>query len=190
MVGLTDAVLVDGRTYQWAVQADDGDDLSGWSVPCQYTVDRTAPDAEPTVTPADYPNDGAWHSGAGIPGSFTFTAHGVPDVAGFYYGGFNPPSAFVEADHLGGSATISYTPQQSGPNDLYVVSVDRAGNRSPRHIHHFYAQSTEQRVTGPRETGLGMPADFGFSPGLADVVSYTYQLTSSPRLKAGGFQPH
>jgi hypothetical protein len=182
MVGLTDAVLVDGRTYEWAVRADDGDDLSGWSAPCQYTVDHTPPNVEPTVMSADYPADGAWHGGAGIPGSFTFTANGVPDVAGFYYGDSDPPSTFVAADHPGGSATVSYTPQRSGPNDLYVVSVDRAGNRSPKHIHHFYARSTEPGVKGPQETGLGVPAEFTFSPGMPDVVSYTYQVNGGPEV--------
>jgi hypothetical protein len=178
-IGLPDALLVDGRTYEWAVRADDGDDLSGWSAPCQYTVDRTPPNVAPTVTSTDYPADGAWHGGGGIPGSFTFTANGVADVAGFYYGGIDPPSTFVAADHLGGSATISYTPH-SGPNDLYVISVDRAGNFSPRNIYSFYARPTEPMVNGPRETGLGMPAQFTLSPRMADVVSYTYRLNNGP----------
>ncbi|MEU5260640.1 hypothetical protein [Amycolatopsis sp. NPDC021455] len=136
--------------------------------------------AEPTVTSAEYPDDGAWHPGAGLPGSFTFDAGGDGAVVGFYYGNTDPAGTFVAADHPGGSATVSYTPQASGPDDLYVASVDSVGNRSPQHVHHFYVESTEPRVSGPRETGVGVPAEFGFSPGMADVVSYTYRIDDGP----------
>jgi hypothetical protein len=136
--------------------------------------------AEPAVTSAEYPDDNAWHPGAGVPGSFTFSANGDDSVVGFYWGNTDPAGTFVAADHAGGSATVSYTPQASGPNDLYVTSVDSAGNRSPEHVHHFYVQSTEPLVNGPRETGVGIPAEFRFSPGMADVVSYTYRIDNGP----------
>ncbi|MBB5856072.1 hypothetical protein ACFQ05_24675 [Amycolatopsis umgeniensis] len=136
--------------------------------------------AEPTVTSAEYPDDGAWHPGAGVPGSFTFDAGGDSTVVGFYYGNTDPAGTYVAANHIGGSATVSHTPQTSGPNDLYVASVDSAGNRSPQHVHHFYVKSTEPRITGSRETGVGMPAEFRFSPGIADVVSYTYRIDDGP----------
>ncbi|MET8852651.1 hypothetical protein [Amycolatopsis sp. NPDC004625] len=148
------------------------------AVPAQ--AGAATPIAEPTVTSAEYPDDNAWHPGAGVPGSFTFGAAGDDSVVGFYWGNTDPPGTFVAADHAGGSATVSYTPQASGPDDLYVVSVDSAGNRSPQHVHHFYVQSTEPVVSGPRETGVGIPADFRFSPGMADVVSYTYRIDSGP----------
>jgi hypothetical protein len=115
-----------------------------------------------------------------MPGSFTFEANGEDAVVGFFYGTTDPAGTFVAADHPGGSATVSHTPQTSGPNDLYVASVDNAGNRSPQHVHHFYVQSTEPRVGGPRETGAGVPAEFRFSPGMADVVSYTYRIDNGP----------
>ncbi|UUV34342.1 hypothetical protein NQK81_13095 [Amycolatopsis roodepoortensis] len=136
--------------------------------------------AEPTVTSAEYPDDGAWHPGAGMPGSFTFNANGDDAVIGFYYGNTDPAGTYVAADHPGGTATVSYIPQTSGPNDLYVASVDSAGNRSPQHVHHFYVQSTEPQITGPRETGVGVPAEFRFAPRIADVVSYTYRIDDGP----------
>ncbi len=136
--------------------------------------------AEPTVTSAEYPDDGAWHPGAGLPGSFTFDAGGDAAVVGFSYGNADPAGTFVPADHPGGTATVSYTPQASGPNDLYVASVDSAGNRSPQHVHHFYVASTEPGVALPRETGVGIPAEVRFSPGIADVVSYTYLIDNGP----------
>ncbi|RSN63752.1 hypothetical protein DMH01_13270 [Amycolatopsis sp. WAC 04182] len=136
--------------------------------------------AEPTVTSAEYPDDGAWHPGAGMPGSFTFNANGDDAVIGFYYGNTDPAGTFVAADHPGGTATVSYIPQTSGPNDLYVASVDSAGNRSPQHVHHFSVKSTEPSIRGPRETGVGLPAEFQFTPGMADVVSYTYRIDDGP----------
>ncbi|WP_233226271.1 hypothetical protein [Amycolatopsis sp. CA-126428] len=148
------------------------------AVPAQASA--ATPIAEPTVTSAEYPDDGAWHPGAGVPGSFTFDAGGDAAVVGFSYGNSDPAGTFVAADHPGGSATVSYTPQASGPNDLYVASVDSEGNRSPQHVHHFYVQSTEPRVNGPRETGVGVPAEFRFSPGMGDVVSYTYVIDNGP----------
>jgi hypothetical protein len=136
--------------------------------------------AEPTVTSVEYPADGTWHPGAGVPGSFTFGADGDGAVVGFYYGNFDPASTFVAADQPGGTATISYTPAFSGPNDLYVASVDSAGNRSPQHVHHFYVQSTEPGISGPHQTGVGIPAEFGFTARIADVVSYTYKVDNGP----------
>ncbi|WP_410593710.1 hypothetical protein [Amycolatopsis sp. lyj-23] len=148
------------------------------AAPAQASADTLV--AEPTVTSAEYPDDGAWHPGAGVPGSFTFGANGDDAVVGFYYGNSDPATTFVAADHPGGSATVSYTPQSSGPDNLYVASVDGAGNRSAQHVHRFYVQSTEPRVSGPRETGVGVPAQFRFTPGLADVVSYTYRIDNGP----------
>ncbi|QKV77715.1 hypothetical protein HUT10_31030 [Amycolatopsis sp. Hca4] len=148
------------------------------AVPAQASA--ATPVAEPTVTSAEYPDDNAWHPGAGVPGSFTFSADGDDSVVGFYWGNTDPAATFVAADHPGGSATVSYTPQASGPDDLYVASVDSEGNRSPQHVHHFYVQSTEPLITGPGETGVGVPAEFRFSPGMADVVSYTYRIDNGP----------
>ena len=41
-------------------------------------------------------------------------------------------------------------------------------------------QSTEPQVNAPRETGVGVPAEFRFSPGMTDVVSYTYRIDNGP----------
>lgn len=152
--------------------------LAFGALPAQASA--ATPVAEPTVTSAEYPDDGAWHPGAGVPGSFTFDANGDAEAVGFYYGNNDPADTFVAADHPGGSATVSYTPQASGPNNLFVASVDSAGNRSPQHVHRFYVQATEPRVDAPRETGIGVPAEFRFSPGMADVVSYTYLIDNGP----------
>jgi len=101
----------------------------------------TAPAAVPTVTSAAYPADGRWHGGAAVPGEFTFGANGVTDVDHYVYGwGVDSPSTPVAADALGGAATVALTPPGDGPSDLYVQSVDRAGNRSRPAIHHIYVR--------------------------------------------------
>lgn len=81
-VNVPDSLLTDGRTYAWVAHADDGDDVSNWSTPCQYTVDFTNPGVPPTVSSMDYPDEGTWSGGPGVPGSFTFAANGVADRAG------------------------------------------------------------------------------------------------------------
>ncbi|WP_186382521.1 hypothetical protein, partial [Amycolatopsis rhizosphaerae] len=181
MVSLPNALSVENQVYDFAVQADDGDDVSAWSAPCQYTVDTHGPAAEPTVTSPNYPDDGALHFGVGASGSFTFGANGAADAVGFYYGS-TAATTYVAADQPGGNATVSYTPQNSGLNRLYVQSADAAGNRSPVHQYSFYVQDTQPRVTVPNETGLGSPVTISFSPTVTGVVSYTYQLDAGPQI--------
>jgi hypothetical protein len=175
LVIVPDGLLIDGGSYAFAVRASDEYDTSAWTQPCQFSTDFTAPPVAPTVSSPDYPADGNWHGGAGIPGTFTFTANGVEDVTGFYYNG-----TYVAADRLGGSATVSYAPQSSGPNALFVSSVDRAGHRSPEYIHHFYVQATEPLITIAPMIGVGIPEPFGLAPRMADVVSYTYRVDDGP----------
>ncbi|WP_203902264.1 LamG domain-containing protein [Virgisporangium aliadipatigenens] len=133
----------DGQTIAWYVRPRDG--LPGgegpWRLgPGPFVVDVTRPAAEPTVTSAAYPADDRWHGGAAVPGSFTFGANGVTDVDHYLYGWGDSPGTPVDADALGGSATVTLTPPGDGPRDLYVQSVDRGGNRSEKRIHHVYVR--------------------------------------------------
>lgn len=76
----------------------------------------------------------AFNGGPGQTEPFSFTANGVPDVTGFVYCeavGKCTPTTYVAANQLGGSATVGVSPVASGPNDLWVRSVDRAGNQGP-----------------------------------------------------------
>lgn len=76
-----------------------------------------------------------------MPGRFTFSAAGAADVDHYVYGFQDPPTTGVDADKLGGGAAVTLTPPRDGPVDLYVQSVDRAGNRSPMTVHHFYVRA-------------------------------------------------
>ncbi len=132
----------DGSTISWQVQAYDGTDSGPWSSWCDLTVDRTAPAAAPTATSNIYPQCAAGVVCTGAPvgstGAFTFSANSVADVAGYRYGETDPPLSYVAAGQIGGSATGDYTPSQDGPQDLYVQSVDRAGNLGPILRYHFF----------------------------------------------------
>jgi len=145
------------------------------------------------VTSTDYPQN-AWGGGSGVPGSVTFTANGVSDVAGFDHGFLDPAQNSV-ADQPGGSATVQLAPTATGPVDLYVRGVDRAGNLSPVYDYHFFVtDNTPLMSCTPASAGPDVPRqcavsprsgqrvvdyrytyDGGFQSGLAKLVSYTYQ---------------
>jgi hypothetical protein len=145
------ATFTPGTTYSWRVSASDGIDTSPVGGPCEFTVDNVAPNAAPTVVSADgrYPSDGGtsgWHDGVGKTGTFTFGSNGVSDggvndVVSYLYGPTNPPATPVAASGMGGSATIGFTPNHPGLNDLYVRSVDRAGNLGPVTDYRFFVGS-------------------------------------------------
>jgi hypothetical protein len=139
--------LADGGSYYVQAQAGDGTDLSPWSTTCEFTVDITRPAAPPTVTSADgvYLADGDFHGGVGRTGTFTLGANGIGDVQSYLYGLADPPTTEVQASTLGGTATVSVTPQFAGLTTLYVRSKDRAGNLSDIQRYTFLTGS----ATGP-----------------------------------------
>ncbi|MFC5684896.1 LamG domain-containing protein [Amycolatopsis mediterranei] len=136
-----------GKTVGWSVEAwdtnyagenlDAGDPGQG---PGPFVVDTDGITVPPTVSGVLYPADNRWHGGAGVPGTFTFGANTVKDVDHYLYGWNDPPSTQVDADALGGGATVSVAPDGDGPRDLYVQSVDRAGHRSPSTAFHIYVR--------------------------------------------------
>ncbi|MEY9863674.1 hypothetical protein ABH935_009327 [Catenulispora sp. GAS73] len=138
-VNVPPGAFADGSAMAWRVEGTNGISTSVWSPWCYVTVDLTPPGVAPTVTSSVYPEakpglPGAFGGGVGQTGAFMVTANGVPDVAGFRYceaAGQCTPTTFVAADQLGGGATLNVSPVAYGPNNLYVQSVDRAGNLGP-----------------------------------------------------------
>lgn len=129
-----------GKTVQWWVHGFDGYDWSD-AVYRSFTVDRTPPGSKPDVVGDVYANDNRWHGGVGVPGSFTFSANGVTDIDHYLYGWSSPPSTKVDANALGGMASVTLTPPGDGPRTLYVQSVDRAGHRSPTNEYRVYVRA-------------------------------------------------
>ncbi|GAA4062351.1 DNRLRE domain-containing protein [Nonomuraea soli] len=127
----------DGEALRWRVRAEDSTgEVSEWSQWCEYVVDTTRPDVAPGVTGRPY--TGYDPVGApGVPGTFTFTTRGVADAAEFAvipYGHSMPTYVPVGAD---GTTTWTWTPTQSGFHQVFVATVDRAGNWSPGTFYYF-----------------------------------------------------
>ncbi|HET8658539.1 MAG TPA: hypothetical protein VFM55_06030 [Micromonosporaceae bacterium] len=174
-------LLANGGSYAFAVRSRDDYDFSAWSPECRFTVDTQRPDRPPVVTSTDYPDDGSYHGGPGIPGDFTFSADGVSDVVGFRYGAADAPTRFVAADTMGGSVTVQFTPTYPGPTTLYVASVDRAGNSSDQVRYSFRVRDTAPSIEDANpDAWLGDPHTLIFRPNMPDTVTYTYQIDDGP----------
>jgi len=98
-------------------------------------------------------------------GAIHFTA-GDPDVAGFYWAFYpDTPYRFVPADTLGGTGTVTFTPQRPGAQRIRVVSADRADNRSPATTFDFYVRSTAPTIVdGNPDGAFGEPASSRCGP--------------------------
>lgn len=182
-VGITQSQFTDATTYAWHVRSSDGVDTGQWSDTCVFTTDFTPPN-QPTVSSTDYPSDGATHGGTGVPGAFTFSPDGSDDVVGYYYGTDGEAGTYVPADHRGGSATISITPTQWGPNDLSVQSEDAAGNVSGVVNYQFDVAANEPIASCTPASGyVGVARQCTFTPtpnGALGVTGYVYQLGQAP----------
>ena len=136
--------FADGAKASYRVRGFDGRDHGPWSGWCEVTLDRTRPGQPPAVSSATYPENDLGGS-VGWTGGFTFSANGVSDVAGYLYDLHSSPSQYIAANRVGGTATGLVTPLDDRPHDLYVRSVDRAGNLSDLYRYHF----TPARGTPP-----------------------------------------
>ncbi|SFR26778.1 Concanavalin A-like lectin/glucanases superfamily protein [Lentzea waywayandensis] len=136
------AKVDDDRLVTWFVAASDGAKQGGYVIgPKQFRVDRTAPVNMPDVTSLAYPADNRWHGGTTVAGKFTFTAKDA-DVDRFEYTWDDGQwTESVNADRLGGTATVTLTPPGDGPRDLFVRVRDKAGNPGPKQIHHIYVRA-------------------------------------------------
>ncbi|MFF1815914.1 LamG domain-containing protein [Kribbella sp. NPDC058245] len=169
----TTVALTDGKKMSWQVRGWDVDngqrlDYSPWTNgPGPFVVDRTPPSSEPKVTGSLYQQDNRWHGAVGVPGEFTFertavagSDPGTADVDHYLWGTQTPPSTWAEADALGGKSSVSVTPWADGPQELFVRSVDRAGNLSPITTYRFYVRE-----------GRGPLAQWSFEGNAKDTAS-------------------
>ncbi|MCE6995373.1 DNRLRE domain-containing protein [Saccharothrix sp. S26] len=137
----TDA-YADGTKVDWTLGISDGE-LAGPVVRGpSFTVDTTPPSDAPTIASPTYPADNAWHGGAGVPGTFTFTPPAADgDIDHYRYGWTTPPTTKVLASSLGGPGTVTTAPPADGVQTLYVQSVDKAGNESGIREHHTHVRA-------------------------------------------------
>jgi len=96
----------------------------------------SGPPPPSSVTSAQYPNDGNFHGGVGRTGQFVIhpPATGAGAIVSYLVGfnGNNQPTSatLVPANPTDHSATVAFTPNQEGPNQLVVWSRDASGNLS------------------------------------------------------------
>lgn len=169
----------DGGSYAWAVRTSDRQDTSAWSTTCYFTKDMIGPARPPTVSSTDYPDDGSYHSGTGIPGEFTFGPNGVTDIEGYYYSTMGGTLGTWVAAGPDGTATVTITPQRPGPASLYVTSADKAGNRSNIATYRYSVSDNGPIVEG-EITAVAVPGTLTFRPRLDGVVQYRYQFNGEP----------
>ena len=133
---------VDGGIYTWRAQTNDGvghnpfliSDVTAVPGNCEWQVDTTPP-AAPTVT-GDIYKEGPTGCAGGACGAVgqtgRFTLSSSSDTKAFLWGFSDPPTNPVTPATLGGSVDITWTPDSSGPQTLFVRAIDRAGNESNR----------------------------------------------------------
>ncbi|GAA2845756.1 hypothetical protein Acy02nite_47380 [Actinoplanes cyaneus] len=117
---------------------------------------------------------------AGAPGTFSFGANGVSDVASFLYGlDTNPPNTVVNASTVGGSASVSITPATAGDHTLYVRSRDRAGNLSAVTTYVFTVGSALGTISSPTANDLSAGKVVLSGSGGSTSTGVTYQWRRS-----------
>ncbi|MEH0973018.1 hypothetical protein V6U77_18010 [Micromonospora sp. CPCC 205546] len=186
-----EAKQLDGVTYAWRVRVLDGAAASAWSDTCHFTVDRSGGPA-PTVTSAEYPA-GSWGdaSGAiGVPGVFALapvSADAVSYRYRFYSGELSgdPVEGTVNAEGLGGPATVRWSPRAAGHHSLTVRAIDRAGNSSEPAYHEFYVKETRpsvfsaayQDLSPNLDYNVGVPGAFEFTAArLVGTASFAWRI--------------
>ncbi|GIJ64057.1 FG-GAP-like repeat-containing protein [Virgisporangium aurantiacum] len=183
--------LADGGRYMWRVRAEDGTDVSTFSPWCEFVIDGTPPDKVPLITSDGTYPPGGFAGGIGVPGVFTLSANGVPDVAEYEYWvhPYGAP-ARVRPTTIGGSATIVVTPTADGPQTLFARSLDQAGNRTSVTPWIGYDFFVAGGGTVPRRPPGDMSGDGRADPtflyDLGGGRSAVWTLTSKP---GGGFHP-
>ncbi|PZG18710.1 hypothetical protein C1I95_13120 [Micromonospora craterilacus] len=189
-----DSRQLDGVTYGWRVRVLDGEEAGPWSVTCYFTVDRSGGPA-PVVTSAEYPA-GSWDnaSGAiGVPGRFKLAA-AADDTVSYEYRfyssevGGDDAYSMVDADRLGGTATIGWTPRAASYHSLTVYAVDRAGNRSQASAHEFVVRETRPWIFSAAypdyganlNYNVGVAGEFELGSTVPDTASFSWRIDDGP----------
>lgn len=167
-VTVSSAKFQNGYTYSWRVRAIDASGAASGYGPattpfvCRFVYDKDAPNS-PNVSSTDFPeadsSGDVWSTlKFGTSGKFTFAPEGDTDVTEFKYS-FNSTSYDKTADvATGASTTITLPPPVAGPNVLYVIAVDTAGNPSKSATKYlFYVTPKDTADTAGDTTGDSYP---------------------------------
>ncbi|WP_420119533.1 hypothetical protein [Micromonospora sp.] len=172
----------DGTVLAWQAQASDYYDQGPWSRICYLVMDLTAPADPPEVSSRTYPEGDSPGGGTGIEGTFRFDGAGDRDVVAFTWRDSMGYSGQVPARHPGGRATLKYTPKLRLITDLYVASVDAAGNRGPEKNYRFRVAETAPRVDVVVQ-GVGLPSTITFIASKPETTAFGYQLKDGAEVR-------
>jgi hypothetical protein len=165
----------DGEVLAWQAQASDYYDAGPWSRTCYVVMDKVAPANPPVVTSKVYVSGIGQSGGVGVPGRFRFDAGGDRDVVAFAWRDSIGYSGQVAARHRGGTATFDFTPKRSGPQSIYVTSIDAVGNRGPEQEFRFFVANTAPYATVTMG-GIGLPSQVNLTATKPEVTGFGYLI--------------
>ncbi|MEW1723354.1 VCBS repeat-containing protein [Streptomyces sp. NPDC093109] len=139
--------------FSWRAQTDDGTLISAWSPPtsaaaCRFRYMPDRPSTPPTVSSPQFPNgDAGWPvdtSPVRTKGTFTVGPGAATNIASYEYWSTLDATVVTRTPAaLNGTVTLDLTPTKAGANQLYVRSVDQAGNRSDIRTYLFYVNGAK-----------------------------------------------
>ena len=166
-----------GGTYALTVRGRTG---SGYT---ESTTEHFQVDDAPTVSSETYP-ESQTSGRPGVPGTFAFTSP-LSDAESYEYRFDDGVEGRVPAGE-DGRGEVSWTPQQAGWAQVIVRSRSTDGYDSQWRVYWFGVIDPVPQVWSFDYSqwypsgGIGVPGEFTFAPGDADIVSYTYRLNDGP----------
>ncbi|WP_415949939.1 VCBS repeat-containing protein [Streptomyces sp. KLOTTS4A1] len=135
-----------GGIFGWKVRAQDSTASSSWtpSTTCRFVFDPDRPSYPPGVTSTQFPDgsDGWPYNTSSVrtEGTFTLSSGGVSDVTKYeYWTDWDSTRRTATPSGPGGSVSIKLTPTNTGANQVYAKSYDKANNPSDTAVYLFYA---------------------------------------------------
>ncbi|MEU7015091.1 FG-GAP-like repeat-containing protein [Streptomyces sp. NPDC046385] len=158
-------------TYRWDVRGLDDYAGGPWAGQCVFSIDATRPGHPPKVSSVQYPeNEPDNTSQARTKGTFTFNANGESDVVKYqWWTESDPKVREVAPSQAGGEASVEYTPSTTGPQTLFVRSLDGASNRSDLKAYLFYAKRKPTRDKPGDLNGDGSVDIWSVDPGSGQL---------------------
>lgn len=172
----------DGTVLAWQAQASDYYDAGAWSRTCYLVMDRTAPANPPKVSSRTYPEGDTPGGGTGIEGTFRFDGAGDRDVVAFAWRDSMGYSGQIPARRPGGKGILKYTPKLRFTTELYVASVDAAGNRGPEKEYRFRVAETAP-YADVTVNGVGLPSTITLIASKPETTAFGYQLKDGAEVR-------